>query len=154
MVEQKISLNQNILLNQKNIKRIEEMKTNFKQSGQSFNLVNFYKFDSHPYGLSDLTILPCQTVPDSISSHCLSCSTKEYESEKQVGVIMNSGLLKNTILYYVVYENYIIRFVINPKLNLIQKLVLIYFDSMGKCDFLKNILHLKKHGCFCLGIPE
>ena len=56
------------------------------------------------------------------------------------------------IYTFVLHANGVVRFVINPKLPLIYKLLFAYYDSESVIDLVKNLQHRNNNGCFCFGL--
>lgn len=52
---------------------------------------------------------------------------------------------------FVLHDNGVIKFVPNNS-NILNRLLLAATDSKSLFDFVANIIHMIKHGCFCLGI--
>jgi len=52
---------------------------------------------------------------------------------------------------FVLHENGVIKFVPNNS-NILNKLMLARTDSKSLFDLVANLIHVKNHGCFCLGI--
>jgi hypothetical protein len=158
-----ISTTEQLRLNETNMGLIKAHQAEFKNE---FVLYGVFKMTRNQYYDSDTRVefepIPDTELPDVVCCHCLSTALRKGNENKQSAVVRVSSNFPNSkyihftvgdILYYVICQDGIVRFVVNNQLSTIQKLLLCYVESKNISDMCLNMRHKYRHGCFCLGLP-
>ena len=88
--------------------------------------------------------------------HLLGCGCCDSTDASLQGVRVYSDharLMGNTHLYtFVLHPNGVVRFRINENLPFPVQAYLAFLDSDGMIDYMKNMSHFNRYGCFCFGL--
>jgi hypothetical protein len=143
-------LDEPIVINQQNLKFINSIRN----PKLKFNLYQTYDVVNHPLNVTSITFEKPEKDDD---IPCCSHFLSDAHAAKKVAIIRNKekNLMfdENVILYYVVLQDGIIRNVINKDLSRFQQMLLARYESRDMRDFVANVNHMKKYGCFCIIIP-